>query len=132
MPGVFRQKEDVMNTAQKLACTDDHAVCGVCRRRAFGLGYAPKRSTNIMWLCDSADCHHAAAKVYTMPQPTLDKHETLAADMGGQWAGEYLDELGVTDLTKLSPDEWREFLRRVVVGFSDALRNGFKPEEIPF
>jgi hypothetical protein len=67
-----------------------------------------------------------------MSKATLDKHEEVAADKASKWAGAYLDEIGKTDLSSLNLIEWKEFRRRMIVGFSDAIREGFQQEEIPY
>jgi hypothetical protein len=47
-------------------------------------------------------------------------------------AGAYLDEIGKTDIAMLSGDEWREFLRRIIVGFEQAMRRKILENEAPF
>jgi hypothetical protein len=62
----------------------------------------------------------------------LDQYELGAVLEAGVEAGAYLDELGNTDLARLDPDQWREFLRRIVVGFEYALRRKILENEPPF
>lgn len=66
-----------------------------------------------------------------MPAPELDAYEQAAALEAGDKAGAYLDQIGVTDLAKLSETEWQEFLRRILRGFEQSLRqkilNGVAP-----
>lgn len=45
------------------------------------------------------------------------KDELAAIEVGGQCGGEYLDEIGKTDLATLSKAEWSTFLRCVVGGY---------------
>ena len=84
-------------------------VCAVCRRRAVWLGYRPPESDRLpaIWLCDDEYCHAAAAGTYAMPKDI---------------AGGYLDEIGKTDLANLDPEQWREFLRRLLTGYERVLR----------
>lgn len=50
-----------------------------------------------------------------MKDPTKD--ELDAIDAGGQCGGEYLDEIGKTDLSTMTEDEWRTFCRCIVTGY---------------
>jgi hypothetical protein len=112
--------------------TREPTLCAVCRRRAVRLGYAPKPSAAIVWLCDDHDCHGAAKGVYKMPTSTLDAYEIGAALEAGALAGGYLDEIGKSDLAALDRDQWREFLRRLLVGFEHAMRRKILENEAPF
>jgi hypothetical protein len=88
--------------------------------------------TPVVWLCDDNGCHAAAKKVYAMPPQILDSYEIGAALEAGDIAGGYLDEIGITDLAKLDADQWREFLRRIVVGFEQVMRRKILKNETPF
>jgi hypothetical protein len=67
-----------------------------------------------------------------MPSDWLDAFEIGAALEAGSQAGAYLEEIGKTDLAALSPDEWRSFLRRIVVGYEHALRRKILNNKAPF
>ena len=67
-----------------------------------------------------------------MPNPILDAYEIGAALEAGADAGAYLEELGKTDLARLTGDEWREFLRRLYVGFEKVMRRKLLGNEAPF
>jgi hypothetical protein len=112
--------------------TKEPTVCAVCRRRAIWLGFAPHHRSPIAWLCDDDGCHRAARKVYSMPDVILDALELGAAFEAGTAAAEYLEQLGTTDLAKLSEVEWREFLRRLFVTFEQVLRRKVLDNEPPF
>jgi hypothetical protein len=86
----------------------------------------------VIWLCDDTHCHRAARSIYTMPQPALDAFEEAAAVEAGAQAGAYLEEIGITDLAKLTEPQWQEFLRRVVTGFEQVLRRKILNGESPF
>ena len=45
--------------------------------------------------------------------------EEDAIEAGGALAGEYLDALDKFDLATLTPGEWREFLGKVLLGYSE-------------
>jgi Family of unknown function (DUF6511) len=67
-----------------------------------------------------------------MPKEMLDTYEIGAALEAGAHAGAYLEEIGKTDLTRLSSDEWREFLRRLLASYEHALRRKILNGEPPF
>ena len=52
----------------------------------------------------------------------LDRYEELALQAGGQEAGAYLEQIGKTDLALLTPEEWESFLRLVLIGYADRMR----------
>ena len=52
--------------------------------------------------------------------------EIEAALYGGQMGGEYLESINVTDLTKLTPDQWQTFLVTVTSNYH-AKHNELKP-----
>ncbi len=54
-----------------------------------------------------------------MSQPTNDifDHNTEALDHASTLAGEYLAEIGKSDLATFTGDQWREFLKVIVKGF---------------
>ena len=57
-----------------------------------------------------------------MSAQQFDEYELGAMLEAGRGAGNYLDDLGKTDLKVLSAEEWREFLSRLLTGYEDALR----------
>lgn len=107
------------------------AVCGVCARSATGFGYAPRTGQSILWVCDDPDCLQVAKDTYTMKQDQFSRLESLAAGKGGAEGGQFLDDIGKTDLATLTPDEWHEFLRRIVAGYRKALSQSLR-NEAPF
>jgi Family of unknown function (DUF6511) len=113
--------------------TKDPALCAVCRRHAWAVGYHHGgQRAPIVWLCDHGGCHAAARKIYAMPQQILDAYECGAALEAGDAAGRYLDEIGITDLARLDRDQWREFLRLIITGFEQAMRRKILNNEAPF
>lgn len=67
-----------------------------------------------------------------MPSAILDDYEIGSALEAGRRAGGYLDEIEKTDLAALNGDEWREFLRRIIVGFEQAMRRKILNNEVSF
>ena len=64
-----------------------------------------------------------------MPKKMLDAHELGAMLEAGNIAGSYLEELGTTDLAKLDPGQWREFLRQLLTGYEAVLRRKILNDE---
>jgi hypothetical protein len=120
-----------MSNVARFATTEP-TVCAVCRRHAMAIGYAPKQRCQVIWLCDSNECHAAAKRIYKMPSDWLDAFELGAVLEAGTQAGAYLDEIGKTDMAVLTPDEWRSFLRHIVTGYERALRRKILDGEAPF
>jgi hypothetical protein len=112
--------------------TKEPTLCAVCRRHAVWIGYHAGGQSPVIWLCDDSNCHATAKKVYAMPQRIMDAYEIGAALEAGAIAGGYLEEIGTTDLAALSPEQWREFLRRFVIGFEQAIRRKILENEAPF
>lgn len=112
-------------------------VCFICKRRHDNVGYAPHDRAPIKWVCWECldDTHNGIRsklpKVYHMPRKTLDDFERRALEDGGNAGGEYLDSIGKTDLADLDEFEWGEFLRRVLVGYADGMRE-IVSREVPF
>jgi hypothetical protein len=113
--------------------TNEPTLCAVCRRHAVWLGTTPQpHRMPVIWLCDDNGCHKAAKGLFKMPANILDAYEIGSALEAGRLAGAYLDEIGKTDIAMLSGDEWREFSRRIVVGFEQAMRRKILETEAPF
>lgn len=98
------------------------ACCAVCRRHADGIAYAPNNRGPFIWVCDDTECIRLAKEVYKMPKDILDTVERESMLAGGDAAGAYLDEIGKTDLIKLTADEWEEFLRRTLITYEKKMR----------
>jgi hypothetical protein len=113
--------------------TKQPTVCAVCRRHAVWLGTTPQPNRMpVLWLCDDNSCHQAAKGLFKMSSSILDAYEIGSALEAGAEAGKYLDEIKKTDLATLSGDEWREFLRRIIVGFEQIMRRKILEHEVPF
>jgi hypothetical protein len=121
-----------MSNVLRRFATKEPTTCAVCRRHAVWLGYHEVWRGPIIWLCDDGDCHAVARKVYAMPQKQLDAYERCALLEAGNAGGEYLDALRATDLAKLTPEEWHEFLRIVLTTFETTMRRKILNNEAPF
>ena len=101
-----------------------------CGRRQRGYGYAARRHDPITWAC-SPECSKVSARARSMAHD-LDRYEELALQAGGRSAGAYLEEIGKTDLARLTPLEWESFLRLVLIGYADAMRELIRMDRPPF
>ena len=100
-------------------------TCSICRRRHANIGYAPHERAPVKWECE--ECLELPIaiikKAYHMPKRRLDDFEEQALSDGGDAGGAYLDEIGKSDLADLDEFEWKTFLSRVLVGYSDSMRD---------
>lgn len=90
-------------------------ACFVCRREAIAdlyFRYAP--------VCK--DCAPVALGGWIMLQFSENEEEAIGA--GGGEAGAYLDQIQKTDLATLSEQEWLEFLRHFLCGYSAKMQEG--------
>ena len=62
----------------------------------------------------------------------LDMYELSALTDAGEQGGSFLDSIGKTDLAALSELEYREFLKRVVLGFGNSIRKQIREHKAPF
>ncbi len=93
--------------------------CFICRRRDDGC--ALLRGREIRWYC--AECGMALAKKANAMMPrAFDLVEQRAMQEAGEQAGEYLDEIGKTDLAQLDQNEWNVFLIMIIRKFGEAIR----------
>lgn len=67
-----------------------------------------------------------------MPQQTLDLYEQRAVERASEECGAFLDEIGQTDLAKLSEGQWREFWHRFVRGYEKHARQIHASNAAPF
>ena len=67
-----------------------------------------------------------------MARPTeLDFNEKKAVQIGGNAAGGYLDQIGIFDLSRLSPEQWTAFCETMFRETCAELRRQ-ADDEIPF
>lgn len=88
-------------------------TCFVCQRAPLPHLHYKRRP-----VCGKCAPHALAGEL--MIDATDTEEEGLAK--GGEAGGEYLDSIGKTDLAVLTEAEWREFLCRVLGGYSDFMR----------
>ena len=101
-------------------------VCASCAGQTVGFGivakYTPRgQEPKIFWCCGDPDCFLVPTGTFTMPDKEFKHLELLAAEIGGQEGGSYLDEIGKSDLGSLTEGEYAEYVRRVIGGYRHAL-----------
>lgn len=99
--------------------------CAVCRRSSER-GHSVSTPEALTHFCSAA-----CIRIWIMKGPDITHNERAAAIAGGNAGGEYLDEIGKTDLASLSPEEWGEFCARLFAAACDALRAA-ADDDIPF
>lgn len=67
-------------------------------------------------------CTACAPFAGVVPMIATTDLESAALAAGGDQAGQYLDEIGKTDLATLTGDEWGAFLAKVLEGYSTHMR----------
>jgi len=106
--------------------------CGVCRREAIAVGYAPKQGTPVLWLCKNIECIELGRVVFHMAPSRLTRFERKSLEDAGGAAGAYLETLGKFDLSELSPDEWFNFLTIVLNSYGENMRQQLLSHDAPF
>jgi hypothetical protein len=106
-------------------------ICAGCARPAVGYGIVAKYKTEVLWCCGEPDCYLAVQGTYDMNPREFDRLDTLAAERGGEEGGAYLEELGKFSLETLTPQEYGEYVRRVIAGYRHALHVELR-EAVPF
>lgn len=101
------------------------APCPVCRR-AGGAVRVDMPGRELAQLC-STEC----ARIFLMRPDNLDFNEKKAALAGGTAAGEYLGQIGQTDLARLTEGQWATFCETLFRETCADLRRQ-ADDEIPF
>jgi len=101
--------------------------CSICPREARGFGYSPPLAWSTGRSGKACSMKHLKIlkELDGMIDPT--KNEMEAIVHGGYMGGEYLDELGKTNLAALSKDEWERFLLCVVGGYIEKIAKDDTP-----
>ncbi|MBZ9943461.1 hypothetical protein LB533_20455 [Mesorhizobium sp. BR1-1-13] len=107
----------------------DPTACHVCHRHAIGvgIGFTHSRDTNPKWIC-----HECALIIEDVRRVrNFDAYEIKTLDHVDEKAGEYVGELGKTDMASMSELERRMLWKTVVQEFGNGLRSLIR-EGAPF
>jgi hypothetical protein len=96
-------------------------LCSACRRPSAGWSFEPSPGAPRAYACDTPGHFTIVQDTYDMTDIEFSALEHRAVAEGGKHAGQYLDALRKTDLAQLTPDEWHQFLLKVVDGYRTAL-----------
>ncbi|SFM89416.1 hypothetical protein SAMN05192571_108114 [Pleomorphomonas diazotrophica] len=104
-----------------------YSTCGICGRRADGIGHAPDGRMPAVWVCN--DCGlDRARRVARMRD--FDVVERKAFALAAQRAGQFLDTIGKTDLACLSTEEYEAFLTTFQTHFVEEIRRMVEGEAV--
>lgn len=106
-------------------------LCCVCRGRDAGI--AVKSGGRLRWVCADADCLDIAIRSDNVSAKDFDRLEAEAAIVGaGNAMGAFLDEIGITDMAALAPEQWAELCKRGTAGYRQHLKKLVDDNAIPF
>ncbi|WP_026792199.1 hypothetical protein [Pleomorphomonas oryzae] len=103
------------------------ATCGICQRRADGIGYAPEGRMPAVWVCN--ECGPERARQATRLR-AFDAVERQAFRIAARRAGEFLDTIGKTDFALLTREEYEGFLGAFQAHFVTEIRRLVEGEAI--
>lgn len=106
----------------------DPQPCFICRRRDCGLGLL--RNKTPRWVCE--DCMDIAPKANTLPPRAFDACEHDAIDDAMVALGQFLDEVGTTDLATLDASNFKLAGNRMIRAFGDSMRRRIADHQAPF
>lgn len=106
----------------------DPQPCFICRRRDCGFGVVKSRS--VRWVCD--DCLPLAKKANAMSQREFDACEHDAIDDAMVALGQFMDEVGTTDLAELDVHNFKLAGNRMIRAFGDSMRQRIDDHQAPF
>lgn len=95
------------------------STCGICGRRADGIGCSPYGHMPAVWVCN--DCGPERARA-TARMRDFDLVERKAFGIAARKAGQFLDTIGKTDFALLSLDEYEGFLKAFQTHFVEEIR----------
>jgi len=100
------------------------ATCGICGRRADGIGHAIDGRMPAVWVCN--DCGPERARRVARMRD-FDLYERKAFTLAAQRAGQFLDTIGKTDFACLTLEEYEAFLTTFQTHFVEEIRRLVEP-----
>lgn len=111
---------------------NDPAECWACKRMSDGLGLGPpdhdKWNKNPRWVC--ADCVAIGKELRTVRN--FDPYEKTARADAVEKVGEFLGEIGKTDLGDFTEEEALDLVTAVIHEFGESLRRQVAELRAPF
>lgn len=106
------------------AASHHYATCGICGRRADGIGHAIDGRMPAIWVCN--DCGPERARQVARMRD-FDLCERKAFALAAQRAGQFLDTIGKTDFACLTREEYEAFLKTFQTHFVEEIRRLVEP-----
>jgi hypothetical protein len=104
--------------------------CAVCNRAGAGFAFSAPGAR----AAPASFCSMLCSEVWMVAHRKkieLTRDESAAALAGGKAAGAWLEQLGRTDMARLSRVEWAEFCERLTRGYLEALQRQ-ADAQVPF
>ena len=105
--------------------------CAICGRAYRGFGFTARRRDAPRQLACSMRCldilNSRGGAVYD-----LNHFEKQAVEAASDKAGAYLEEIGKTDLSTLTGEEWRQLLSTVFVAATAQIQRLTDEDAVPF
>ena len=104
----------------------------ICHREPRGWGF--KSSGKYDWFCSRA-CLNGFVRLTDKGKkkmPSLTRDEVAAIEFAATQAGEYLDSIGKTDLSIMTPEEWMTLNETIFMAASWKLGEIISEKEVPF
>lgn len=102
---------------------DGGGLCAVCARPAAGIGYHPRLNDPMIYFCEDVQCFDARKVVYGLITSGEIKQITdMATSLAGNAGGQYLDQIGKTDVAVMEPGEWQEFIGKICATYHAELQ----------
>lgn len=109
-------------------------TCSVCQRAARGYGY--RNPANPFAASFSACSMRCLSIIHNYQKAgimfDLHHYEKQALGVASQAAGEYLDEIGKTDLATMTGDEWDSLISLVFVKAAAEIQRLTEVNAVPF
>lgn len=107
--------------------------CACCSQPSNWVGWRPKPGMPFLFFCENLGCQAQAERLYAMTESEFSDINNFSIWDGAVKGGEYLDSIGVTDIAKMSQEQFFELGKAIVTGYQDAIRERIKqakPERI--
>ena len=107
------------------------APCVICRRASTGIGFHDRSARPEVW---ASFCSMECSEVYMVARRKkigLTQDEANAAQIGGKLAGQYLEQIGKSDMMTMTRPEWARFCHILIEGYTAELQRQ-ADSKVPF